>query len=139
MNDFFAFLYEAGQAFHLGDFSFQLFTRMLYVPVGLILIISVFIGMLVFYYLIDHPRFNKLTHWLLYVFIISIINFAAAFYITYVDLDILYTRSDMELPFWSEFWIFSTINLAYSLILSVIVSFAIRWWSNNCSTCPIPN
>jgi hypothetical protein len=139
MNDFFAGIYEAGGAFFLGNFSIDLFTNQLYIPVGISLLLSVFLLLMAFYYVIDHPRFNKWTHWLLYVGIICLLNFGFAFYFTYNELELIYSQQNIELPYWADFWIFSMINSLYALILSAILSVLIRWWSINCSTCPIPN
>lgn len=139
MNDFFAALYEAGSAFNLGNFSLELYVNKLYVPVGMSMLLSVFLLSLVFYYVIDHPRFNKWTHWLLYTGIVSVLNFGLAFYFTYAELSLIYNLQGTSLPYWSEFWIFSLVNMLYAFLFSVIVSLAVRWWSRNCSTCPIPN
>ena len=139
MNDFFAALYEAGSAFNLGNFSLELYTNKLYLPVGISLFLSVILLSLIFYYVIDHPRFNKWTHWLLYTAGVCFLNFGLAFYFTYSELDLIYSTNGTVLPYWSEFWIFSLINLLYAFLLSIIVSLAVRWWSRNCSTCPIPN
>jgi hypothetical protein len=139
MNDFFATLYEAGSAFHLGDFSMELYTNKIYFLVGVSLFLSVILLSLVFYYVIDHPRFNKWTHWLLFTGIVCLLNFGLAFYFTYAALDVLYSTQGTEMPYGSEFWIFSLINLLYAFLLSILVSLAVRWWSRNCSTCPIPN
>lgn len=139
MNEFFAGLYELGGALYLGNFSLELYVNKLYVPVGLTLIISVFLSLLVFYYLIDHPRFNKWTHWLLFVGIVSVLNFGVAFFFSYSELSLIYQLQGTQLPYWADFWIFSLINMLYSLLLAVILSYLVRWWSINCSTCPIPN
>jgi len=139
MNDFFAALYELGDAFNLGNFSMELYVNKLYIPVGISLFLSVILLLVIFYYLIDHPRFNKWPHWLLYVAIICILNFGLAFFFTYSELSLIYQIQNTPLPYWADFWIFSLINFLYAFLLSIAVSLMIRWWSRNCSTCPIPN
>lgn len=126
MNDFFAMIYEAGDLFYMNEFSNDLYNYSLYIPVGLTLIISSIIGLVLYYYVIDNPRFAKWWHWLFWVLIFCVINFAVGYYLTYTELDIKYAEMEMQLPYSSEFLTFSLENALYTFFFCFGASFLIK-------------
>lgn len=134
MNDFFAPIYEGWGAFYLDNFSDDLYNERLYIPIGWTLLLTALGLMAVYYYVINHPRFNRWFHWLIYVLIIGSINFAVAYFISYNEISILYEED----PYSSEYYTFSLVNFLWALAFCLLFSFGIRWWSTNSSTTPIP-
>jgi len=136
MNDLFASVYEGWGIFWLGEFSNDLYSNNLYLPVALTLLISSVIWMVVYYYVIDHPRFARPWHWLIWMLVLCAINFAAANYITFSKLTELYTSLERDLPYYSEFTTFSFINALWTFIFAFIVSLLIKGRSVMCKRTP---
>ena len=136
MNDLFASVYEGWGIFWLGEFSNDLYSNNLYLPVALTLLISSLIWMVVYYYVIDHPRFARAWHWLIWMLALCAINFGAANYITFSRLTELYTSLERDLPYYSEFTTFSFINALWTFIFAFIVSLLIKGRSVMCKRTP---
>ena len=134
MNDLLAPLYEGWGLFYLDNFSDDLYNNRLYIPIGLTLLLSSAALMGVFYYVINHPRFNRWYHWLFYVFLIGALNFGVAYYISYTTLSQLYEQD----PYQSQYYTFALVNFLYTLVFSFLFSYLLRWWSVNAATTPIP-
>ncbi len=134
MNDFFAPLYEGWGLFYLNTFSDDLYNNQIYLPVGWTLLLSSLLSMAVFYYVINHPRFNRWYHWLLFTALIALINFAVAYFTSHNEINLLYEED----PYNTQYYTFGLVNFLYTFIFSAICSFVIRWWSINSATTPIP-
>jgi len=139
MNDLFAPFYEGWGLFYLNNFSDDLFNNKLYMPVGLTLLISGLVFMVVYYYVINHPRFNRWFHWIFYVLFLCLLNFIYAYFTTKNELSLIYENNGTPLPYSFEFYTFSLVNAFWVFLWAIILSFIIRWGSKNCSTTPIPN
>ncbi len=134
MNDFFAPLYEGWGLFYLNNFSDDLYNNQLYLPIGWTLLLSTLGLMAVYYYLINHPRFNRWYHWLLYVGLVGLINFAVAYFVSHDEINMLYEED----PYRAQYYTFGLVNLLYAFVFCTIFSYIIRWWSINCATTPVP-
>ena len=134
MNDLFAPLYEGWGLFYLDNFSDDLYNARLYIPIGLTMLLSSLALMGVYYYVINHPRFNRWYHWLLYVVLIGLLNFGVAYFISYNEISQLYEQD----PYNSQYYTFGLVNFLYTCLFSTLFSYLIRWWSINCATTPIP-
>ncbi len=136
MNDFFSIIYECGGLFYLGGFSDSLFDNALYIPVGVVMLLSSLVMMLIYYYAIDHPKFARWYHWGIWVLITAVINFIAAYFITDNGLETLFTQQEQSLPYYGEFFSFSFINAGWTAIFSFIFSLLIKWRSVMCRRTP---
>lgn len=156
MRDIFAPLYELlrdlyGQflAYHLYgyDCQFNIVNQSLYVIIGTMMILISFAICTIFYYAINHPRFNRWYHWLILLLINAGINFYIAYDITNSNLEQgKICAAFVTDPQTNAVQIdavncmgFGYDNAIIATLFFVIFSFSIRWWSKNCSTCPIPN
>ena len=158
LNEFFAAIYE----FFIGLYGDNLGLHMyggypcptngfanqsLYIPIGIFMILSTLLIAVLFYYAINHPRFNRCYHWLIILLINSGINFFIGFYRTYIDLSTGSICPDLVKDPVSGFINitnfncigFGFVNSIVAMFAFILISFIIRWWSKNCSTCPIPN
>lgn len=142
MNDLFASLYEAGGTLVIGrngSFSFNLFQQELYAFLGSWVWISVALVLGIFYFAINHPRFNRWYHWLLTGAVVAMGNAIAGYFITYNTLSFI-----PGLDFTFEYFQFAMVNFAFALLSFAALTFILRLFrvtklSRNCSTCPIPN
>jgi hypothetical protein len=119
---------------------------------GLYLIFVTLFMVLLFYYLINHPRFNRWWNWLIILLINAGLNFLYAWLITLSDLnsnsisdDLMYVRNVSTNEIVTQKVIdsnciyFGITNAIVATSVFILLSFAFRWWSRNCSTCPFPN
>jgi len=136
MNELFAPFYEGWGLFYLDQFSDDMFKYSLYVPIGLTLILSTSLMLVVYYYAIDHPKFAKWYHWLIWVLLICGINFIVAYYVSYNELDLIYAQKQQTLPYSTEFFSFSMFNAFWTLMFGLIVSALIKWKSVSCKRTP---
>ncbi|MCL1938391.1 MAG: hypothetical protein FWF52_08370 [Candidatus Azobacteroides sp.] len=136
MNDLFANLYEliTGQT----DLANELYnSEAVYVPVGWCMVLLSLIGMIVYYYLINHPRFNRWYHWLLMVLVVCLINFGIAYFRANDAIDSMYAEQNQDSPFSAmEFISFSMANALWTFVFSFAFSIGIKWKSRNASRTP---
>lgn len=160
MGDLFGTVYNWFSSFfceklaeHLWGWGGEAYTEAnLYMLSGLVAIAGSLILCLLFYYVINHPRFNRWWSWLIVLLVNAILQFAWAssrilsdFNNNVIADDLMYTR-DVETQEITATLIHSSDCVGFGIaqaivatIFFIIFSFSLRWWSKNCSTCPIPN
>ena len=114
----------------------------LFVPFGVIAIVSSLLIVLLFYYVINHPRFNSLWSWLLALLMSSVINlFIGALWTlsTFSNGDIpdclIYYEGNQDI-FLTDCWMFGFANFFISAVFFIIFSIALKWRSTNCKRTP---
>ncbi len=149
MNELFASLYELflrlgffsnDLAMHLYGFSCDsgAFTgKNLYGPIGLIVLFGSILTAVIFYYVINHPRFNKWKHWLLVLGINAVAQFLVAYIWLADDLKLGRICNQLIVDK-ADIAGFSFANLILSVFFFTITSFIIRWGSKNGSCTPYP-
>lgn len=141
LDDFFAMLYEAGGAITIGQngqFSFDLYLNGLYSLFGMLAWLSSLVFLSVFYFAINHPRFNRWYHWLLVNGIVSFGNGLASYFIAKNTFDA------QGISYGPEYLFFFIINFIFVFLSFSFFTFLFRVTrfadlSRNCSTCPFPN
>ena len=135
LTDAFAPIYEL---IYQGKFSSVMFSNDLYVLPGILLFIIPLLTLSIYYYLINHPRFNKFIHWLLFLFVGSFILSCICYFYTLSEIEIFYVhkKPSQNQPFDVEFVVFAIQNFVYSVLLGAIYSFFLRLGSKNCSMTP---
>lgn len=136
MNDLFAAMYELAGLLYLGSFFDSLFDNNLYSPVGIIMVVSSLAMMLIYYYAIDHPKFAKWYHWLIWTLVAAMLNFAVAYLMTDYHLEKVFALQEQPVPYSSEFFTFSSINAIFTLLFCTLFSFLIRGKSVMCRRTP---
>ena len=135
MNDLFTWLYEL--LGYLEGFSDNLYDIGTNVPVGISMLLISLTGMVVYYYLIDHPQFGHWWNWLLVLIILCLINFVIAWALSDGALYNYYTELNQDVPYGAtEFLTYSFVNSFWTLIFSFIFSMCIKWGSRNCTRSP---
>jgi hypothetical protein len=107
-------------------------------------LVMILISMLVafcYYYIINHPKFNRWQHWLTMLAVNFVINFLVSGIWIYKyatnpnDIDIL-NAADITVTPLECFLGFGLDNGIWSIIFFIITSFIIKWWSSNCKYSP---
>ena len=149
MNEFFGSIYELfarlglyGTGLEMYLYGFECNTgaftgEALYASMGFYMILCAAISALLFYKIIDHPRFNRWYHWL----IMMGINALALFLIPYIrlkdHLDIGRICVDLFVQN-SDIVGFAISNLILGVFLYIVFSLGLRFWSRNASCTPYP-
>ena len=134
MNDFFAFLYECFG--YIQGFSDELYNSGVYISIGFLMLAISVVGMLIYYYLINHPKFNRWWHWLFVVVLLAVINFCIAWA---MSDGVIWSNHNQTIPdnySVSYFVTFSIINALWSVIFSFAFSMLFKWKSTNCKYSP---
>jgi arginine exporter protein ArgO len=116
--------------------------------VGLITIIVSLLIVLLYYYGINHPRFNRWKSWLLVLVISGIIHFFIAYgwsithYMNGIIGDCLMFTRDADgtiisqLIYESNCIMFGVANFIVSTLWFILFSFILKWWSHNAKHSP---
>lgn len=132
MKDIFAALYEliTGQGNNLAQL---LYNEETYIPVGISMLLLSFISMAIYYFAINHPRFNRWFHWLIVVLIVCLINFAIAYFMA--DGVVYNTYGTVD-NYVTQIINFAIANAIWTFIFSFIFSMIIKWKSSNAKHSP---
>ena len=128
MNDFFATVYEL--LYYKSPFSEDLYRNSLYHWPGFFLVLLPGLSVVVFYKLLDHPRYHMTKHW----FFTMVVCFLCqgVFCLFYLNASF----QDLGLEYSCEKYWFVVINIISSAFLFFIFSFPGQWSSRNTSETP---
>lgn len=137
MDNFFANLYELFGKLYLGNFSDDMFNNGFYNPIGIVMFASVTLFAVLYYYVINHPRWNRWFWWLTTGGVLSVLNFGAAWIMADSFLVKLYAAQVMIMPYgMPEFLPFSVTAGCLTFFFFFVFSFIIKWGSRNCKHSP---
>lgn len=124
-----------------------------FVSIGLITLIISLVVVLLYYYGINHPRFNRWWSWLIMLLITMATSLFFGFGKAYTHLyggrigDCLlyaigYDNEGQEISrtqqiFTPHCWGFGFANMIVAILFFIIFSFCFKWWSRNCKHSPI--
>lgn len=136
----FSFMYGNSLALHLYGWNGTDFeSNSLYVPAGLILYFLTLLSVITFYYFINSIRFSRWYHWLIVFFANAILVYIITFSLPYSDYSNYEIADDIiDTIFSGDLHSWALVNSILAILLFIIFSFSLRWWSSNCSTTPIP-
>lgn len=149
MKEIFASFYElfSRLGFYCGDLGLYLYgydcaagtfeRSSLYPVFGWIMILGSVAMAALFYYIINHPRFNKYTHWLLILGVSLLLQYAIPYFTLSDHLDVGRICDEL-IVHQSDIRGFAFSNLILGLVMYVFASFVMRWWSRNGSCTPYP-
>lgn len=134
---------------HLWGFDGADYTKsMLYNTIGVIAIVISLAMVLIYYYVINHPRFQKWWNWLIVLLFNSTINLFIGYAWCINDLNngyiadtLCYLRDEnVEIVGYlitaGDCWGFGIANFIVSAIFFIIFSFSLKWWSSNAKYSP---
>lgn len=132
MNDFFATLYESLFFIDTNNFSENMFLSGAYVSIGLIMVISSLISELLYYYFIsNYKMFYKRTYWFLWIAFTSLINFIAAYSMSFSAMA---TNGDIYTL--TEYFAFSMVNILWTMAFCFLFSIVFKFKSIRASRTP---
>lgn len=103
---------------------------------------------LLFYYIINHPRFNKWWSWLIMMLLQAFMSLFFGYWYLRDELingkiadSLMYVRDDegeiiQTIIDNSSCWQFGFANMIISIIIFIILTISLKWWSTNCKNCP---
>lgn len=150
MTDFFATMYELFRSFYGQDLADHLYglnindtgafdSASQYLSVGLTMVISSIFLALLYYKIVDSPRYSRWYHWLIVLAIAVIFNLFIGFYLPYLSWDTGKMATAVKNAIGTgNLWGFGFANAVLSLFWFFAASliFKQRWVSTNCSTSP---
>lgn len=126
--------------------------------IGLIMIIASLLLVLIYYYVINHPRFNRWWHWGLMMIVNSVISLFVGFGYVYTKLNdglipayfvydktttdpstgnISAAQDAIQVITNETAWQLGIANAIIAIAFFIILSFILKWWSTNAKRSPI--
>ena len=118
------------------DFAQDLFDLNTYYTVGLLMLVSSFVWMLLYYYLVsNYGNFYKLTKWIFWILILAIINFCVGYYISELAMFNLFNPEDYPYTV-TDFFNFSIVNVLWTILFCLVFSLILKIKSTTASKTP---
>jgi uncharacterized BrkB/YihY/UPF0761 family membrane protein len=90
-----------------------------------------------YYYIINHPRWNRAWVWSLVLLAVSVLSLLIGFIVPFHDVLKENISSDLMPIDWKNCIGFGFANFIVSALIFVMFSFIIKWWSRNCKHSPL--
>lgn len=151
MGEIFGFLYCLFEDFFgmelanylWGQSSPQQLTNM-YIGIGLSMVVISLFVMVLFYYIVNHPKLNNWWSWLIFLGLNAAINFFVSWqwvlsHFSKGWMVKLNPTTNQEIPLQideGDILCFGISNMILSIIAFIIVSYLFKWWSSNVSKAP---
>ena len=114
------------------EFSNEMYNQNLYFVVAIVTAIIAWASAGIFYYAINSVSFSRWYHWLVVLGVAVVLSAV----INYIYPNNIFTSDGFD--FSAQLFSFCIVNLAVEVVLFIIASFSMRWWSSNCRHTPIP-
>ncbi len=116
------------------EFSEWMYEQNLYLRLSLFIVIITWAMAAIFYYGLSllFVNFSRWYHWLIMLIVTMSLAPGVAFY--YLNGQTI----EEALEFTIQCQAISTINVALTVVLFIIASYSMRWWSRNAAYTPIP-
>lgn len=137
MEGFIANLYELWGLTYLGNFSNDMCNNGFYQPIFIIMLAAVVIVNVAYYYLLNHPRMNRMHHWLFFNLGTGLVTFVITWAISNAKMTGFYATQGMNSPHdWTNYFVLSLIAFLWATIFYLLFSLTIKWGSRNCKHTP---
>ena len=123
-------IYEA--LYYERAFSDAMYNGNVYFMIALFSSIILWVMAIVYYYIINSVRFSRWYHWLIALVSVAVLTPI----INYTYPSNIFSGDGLD--FGGQLFSFCIVDLAIEIVLFVIASFSLRWWSANCRHTPIP-
>lgn len=129
---------------YLWGVSSSVSTNNQYIGIGLWMLAISLIVAVIYYYVIDKPRFATWWGWGIFLGVNAVINFFVGWQLVLKDYyDGLMVQknpaTNVTMPLnisESDILCFGVANMIISLMAFFVISMIIKWWSNNCKHAP---
>lgn len=116
----------------------------MYIGIGLAMLGVSLVFVVLYYYLVNHPKLNNWWGWLIFLVVNAVINFVVGWqWVLKHYYDGKMVKTDVatgELVHLSisqsEIATFGVVNMIDAILAFIIFSYLIKWWSTNCSKAP---
>ena len=116
----------------------------MFIGIGMTMLFISFLMVVLYYYVLNHPRLNTWWGWTIFLVVNSLVNFVVGWqwvlkdyyggFMVKIDQA---TGNEVDLPiFESDLLAFGVTNMIDSIIAFILFSYIIKWWSTNCSRAP---
>jgi hypothetical protein len=151
MGDFFGSIYcwfEDFFGLELADYlwgqSSPLSQTNAYIGIGFTMLGVSLAMVLIYYYVLNHPRLNQWWGWGIFLVVNAVINFIVGWQWVLDDyydgkMITIDPATNLQTPLnigESEILCFGVSNMFLSILAFIILSFCFKWWSSNCSRAP---
>jgi hypothetical protein len=151
MGDFFGSIYcwfEDFFGLELADYlwgqSSPLSQTNAYIGIGFTMLGVSLAMVLIYYYVLNHPRLNQWWGWGIFLVVNAVINFIVGWQWVLADyydgkMITIDPATNLQTPLnigESEILCFGVSNMFLSILAFIILSFCFKWWSSNCSRAP---
>ena len=130
LNNFFASIYDF--FYFEPGFSGNMFAYGLYGILGLLTVIIAVTMPLLYYFALNHPRYNRKIHWA----IMLLINAVFIGILTPIWISTNFYDSGITGSFFINIIEFTILNVFLATLLSSVISFLVKGFSVNCSKTP---
>ncbi|MCQ2112458.1 MAG: hypothetical protein MJY95_03845 [Bacteroidaceae bacterium] len=103
-----------------------------YTNTAVTIVCTAWIVAAIYYYVINSVRFSRWYHWLLMLIAAVIIAPGISFYSPYAEF------SEEGKDYMQQLTTLNFVNVGVTIVMFIVASFSIRWWSTNCRHTPIP-
>lgn len=124
-------MYESTNLFDAA-FMDEMYNAQMYSTIASSTAITVWVMAIIYYYVINSVRFSRWYHWLIMMVAAVLIAPSISFYFPYSE----FTEAGKD--YMRQLIQFNILNVVLAILLFIIVSFSVRWWSSNCRHTPIP-
>lgn len=116
----------------------------MFIGIGLSMLCFSFLMVVIYYYVINHPRLNNWWGWLIFAGVNAAINFVVGWQWVLKDYydGLMVFRSattgkmeDLNINE-SDILAFGVTNMINAILAFLVFSYIIKWWSSNCSRAP---
>ena len=114
-----------------------------FVNLGIYTLLCSTLCVILFYYIINHPRFNRLWSWVIMLIIVFAVSVIIGYDLAYTDLNngaipncFLVNENGEYLIKESHCWYLGVANGILSVVAAITLSFTIKWGSRNCKNTP---
>jgi hypothetical protein len=137
MAGFFETIYEGFpplRLFYITDFSDAMFDAGAYTAIGLIMLLSSLAMIALYYYLLsNYGSLNRRGYWLLWILVIAVVNFTAAYL---SSMSALEAYDPVTVYPASKYFSFSMVNVLWAVVFSFLFSLVLKTRSVSASRTP---
>ena len=116
----------------------------MFIGIGLLMLVVSFAMVLIYYYVLDHPRLGNWWGWLIFCGVNAAINFLVGwqrvlkdYYEGLMVKEDPVTGKSVDLSIsQSDIMAFGVVNMMDAIVAFIVISYIIKWWSTNCSRAP---
>ena len=106
-----------------------------FASIGMVTLAIALVFMLLYYYVFNHPRFNRWWSWLIVLVLTGITNLFAGFGWTF-KYSKMANVDATDFVYAVNCWGFGFANFIVSALWFILFSLAFKWWSRNCKYSP---